>query len=292
MLRSLVGVAGAFIVTDAEGVLRRILVQPESGASERRIARNVLSALKARYGVDLDASAISINAAPADNSGDPITLARMPGRTTPAIRGMVRSAESPRVIAVRPPRTDDDVPTLVRQENAPTISPLAHARPALVRRVAAALPSRASNAVPLERIDVDAASVPVVLDQGSAMRPRLEQAELRRVAGTLRCRVVIATGNERYAGVADALNGQTTETDLAGRVTVDALRSARTPRDPIQFEGAALVDVAGRPHVVISLAVWSGHDFEAIASAEPMRGSPVEATARAVIAAISSRWLG
>lgn len=279
LVGSLVGVAGVRVRASDDGTLREIIVVPDHGASDRQISRNIVSALMARFGWDLDPSAISIAPAGADTSG--------------------AAADSATDPAMGPAKAQEPIPR-ARASTHSGPEPISNGKDALVgdRNGTAHVTGERTNGTngvhPTTPAD-PAASVPttrrrIVAVEGSA-RPRLELVELQRAGGVVRCRVVIAIANERFTGVADVVETRVADIDVAARVTIDALRAARTPRQPIQFEGASLIDVAGRAHVVTSLSLWTGHDFEPIAGAEPIYASPVEAAAQAVISSITARLI-
>lgn len=275
LLRRLVGVADVTVRSLAE-----IDVVPDKGASDRQITRNVVSALKARFGIDLDPAGIRITALPADNPKNGSRSVNGNGHAAAGSRALSR-AEAP-----------------VSSES--EIHDHGHAgEPALGDSAHRTAHMNGGNA-PHEQDDdgLGAAgeptrtpsrgtTAPAVVFLARAGRPRLEHVDVRPIGGSLRCRVVVATGNERFVSVADALECTSSDIELAARVTVDALRAARTPPDPLQLEGVILIDLAGRAHVVVSLSVWNGRDFDGIAGAEPIHGSTAEAAARAVITCVN-----
>lgn len=291
LVRSLVGVAGVRIVAGPDGAVREVVVVPESESLGRQVVRNVTSALMARFGLDLHPDAITIAADPADTeheTGKPVAPAQNavgrlgPDRSLPGRRSDSAPVRHDPASAGRNGAAPNGKASLTRLPNGPAPNGgnghgrngTAHVEPARngVTRDAGA-PGPDAPARTGARTHAPA-------------RPRLELAELVRSGSNCRCRVVVAAGAERFVGVGDGEDGRIADIELAGRVAVDALRAARTPRDPIQFEGAVLVDIAGRAHVVVSLSVWTGADFDTIAGAAPVDGSPAESAARAVIDSI------
>lgn len=271
LVRSLVGVAAVRIITAPDGSLREIVVVPESDASIRQVSRNVTSALMAGFGVDLNPDAISIAGPHADNSSETgrtsSTPATEPDQGPPGAAAAT-DRKSPHGPGSAAPRTRNGVNG--NHGSGPKQNGAVHA-------------DAASHAVTKAPPAEPAAPVRAAVRVHAPVRPRLELVELTRAAGSVRCRVVVATGTERFVGVGNGDDQNTADFMLAGRVAVDALRVARTPRDPIQFDGAAEIDIAGRRHIAISLSLWTGSDFEAIAGAAPVLDSPAEAAAQAVI---------
>jgi hypothetical protein len=281
LVRSLVGVAGVSLKADANGVLREIVIVPEPGTSDRRLGRDVISALKARFGVSLHPEAITI--APPEAETDE---QRAPRRDWP-------------VSSIAP--QGREAGALQRQANR-------NGSKALATAIAAGL-AGSGNAVAAPRglsepgspgsaaspDPATAGSHPEATDTRPAAQagvPRLEQAEMEPIDRGLRCRITIALGDERFQGVAESAAGFIAEAELAARVTLDALRSARTPPEPLQLQGASVIDIAGRPHVVVSLSVWNGNEFEPLAGAEPIRDSIAEAAARAVLGSMIAHMGG
>jgi hypothetical protein len=274
LVRSLVGVAAVRIVTAPDGSLREIVVVPESDGSTRQVSRNVASALMAQYGVDLNPDTISITALPADTD-----------HRTGATDEPARKAESPQGSGPDVPERQEASSSSNGRAGAYTRNGTSHGNGTVSGGTGGTRAEPPADDAP----EPQAAERTVAGAGGrsaSPNRPRLELTELTRVDNNLRCRVVVAAGTERFVGVGDGEHARITDVELAGRVAVDALRAARTPRDPIQFDGAVLVDIAGQAHVATSLSVWTGSDFKTISGAAPVRDSPAESAARAVVDSI------
>jgi hypothetical protein len=283
LIRSLVGVAAVRIIAGPDGALREVVVVPESESVGRQVVRNVTSALMAGFGLDLHSDAITIAAPAADtvehrtgqqDAPTPIAHGRQgPDHSVPARERDRAPANAKQARSGPVARNGDANGTAIARNgvNGHAGNGTAHAtngQTDLARNAPAG--SGETPARPSAR-------------NGASIRPRLELAELVHSGSNYRCRVVVAAGAERFTGVGDGEDGGIADIELAGRVAVDALRAARTPRDPIQFEGAVLVDIAGRAHVAVSLSVWTGSEFDTIAGAAPVHGSPAESAARAVI---------
>ena len=316
LLRSLVGIAAASVTAGPDGSLEKIDVVAEPGTGDRQLMRNVLSAIRARFGVALDPATISINPDRADNP-----LPGRPGSATSAPPAATAATLAPAPPVGRPSGpVSGHADTATTGMNGSAASNGEHPSGTSGNRVhsgAADPAARANGLVPApdpgrhtnghsgagpngyaassngahaQHVYGSTGTNGSIASNGAHAPPvRLEATELHRLDRALRCRVVVALGNERFVGIADALEDRPSEIDLAARVTIDALRAARTPRDPVHFEGAAFATVAGRQHVVVALRVWSGADFDSVAGAEPVNGSAAEAAARAVIRTVNAR---
>jgi len=290
LLRRLVGVTDVTVRS-----LSEIDIVPDKGSSHRQITRNVVSALKARFGVDLDPAAVRIGAPPADIPRNGSDSANGNGRAAAANSRDLPRAEAPGSPdcdvrdEVGPRSGDTCLPAGGRGE--PATGPFA---PGMNRRNGGHAPHEQDDnglgaAGEPARTPSRGTTAPAVVFLAPAGRPRLEHVDLRPIGDHLRCRVIVAAGNERFIGVADEIDRHASDIEFVARVTVDALRAARTPLEPMQLEGAVLVDIAGRAHVVVSLSIWNGHDFDSIAGAEPIHGSTADAAALAVIASVNAR---
>ncbi len=130
---------------------------------------------------------------------------------------------------------------------------------------------------------VIASPTPIAVPQ-----PRIEHVELQAVETGLRCAVVLAVGAERFSSIAESGGTDAGEVALGARVAVDALRTARLPRQPMQLDDATLVDLAGQPHVVTALSFWTGSDFARRSGTEPVTSTVVEAAARSVVRIVAA----
>lgn len=158
---------------------------------------------------------------------------------------------------------------------------------------AASAPARVAPAAPAYTAPVSTPAATVAMTNGNghhaSPRVRLESVEISNVERGLRCRVALSLAGETYTGVGDGPDRPADLTDLAARVTIDALRAARCPRQPMQLEGTATTVVAGQSHVVTAVAIWNGTDFDRVSGAQPVAGSPAEAAALSVIRSVAER---
>ena len=113
LLRSLVGVAAVKLAATPTGQITQLVVTPDGTANERQVVRNVHSALRARFGLDIPVSAITIGpsktAASADTSniateahGTPTPLSEKAGVSPARNRGPARHATGNGALNGRP----------------------------------------------------------------------------------------------------------------------------------------------------------------------------------------------
>jgi hypothetical protein len=284
LLRSLVGVAAVRIVCGPNGAMHEVVVVPESESPGRQVVRNVTSALMARFGVDLHPDAITIAAPAADTvdhrNADPQGRAPI-AHDRHGSNGAAPARERDQAPAKPARPAPDDVNGA--RTNAGAAAGTGNGANGHASNGSTPREPARNGAARGPGAGHDEPAAVTNLRTNTSVRPRLELVDLVRAGSSCRCRVIVAAGAERFVGVGDGEDDRIADIELAGRVAVDALRAARTPRDPIQFEGAVLVDIAGRAHVAVSLSVWTGSEFDTIAGAAPIHGSPAESAARAVI---------
>jgi hypothetical protein len=196
---------------------------------------------------------------------------------------LMEDADAPRDPAVRPFPAAPAAAAPAEPAAQPPLSPPA-------RGAAYVAPARGGTAAALALPLEPAPAAPPATPAGM---PKLEVAEVVAARGATFCRVVVEVGGERFTGVAEVDGheppGDAGTLDLVARITADALRSARVPRDPTQFHGATTVLVAGKPFVVAVLRRWNGRSFDDLCAVEPITASPEEAAALAVLKAAASR---
>lgn len=234
IVRSLVGVADVRVHADETGRLARVLVATAPGVQRREIALNVVSALRATFGIDIGAENVLLG---------PIV------------------EESPVATSPRQP------PNLVHFPADPVHT------------------NGNGNGKP---------TPPSVNGNGKAPSSvasiRLENVEVVRDGGRVRCRVVLVSADGRWIGAADAPDLPGEELRLVARVTADALRASRAAMDPIQVDDATVAHVAGRPHALVAIRVWHDQGEGSACGAEPVGESIERAAAQALIrAALSAR---
>jgi hypothetical protein len=266
-VRSLVGVEDVEIVTNANGHVERVRVVPAAGASERQVRLNVISALMAGPGIALDPAALRI-------------VSPLPG---PALPVGTFSQET-----TTEPHAEDGF----RTETAP---PPAHGR----ARNGAGEPAVANGHGPTNgngRVNGNGhangrshANGNGANGNGHASRPRLvlhaamvEPLE----GGRMRCRVELVAGEQTFMGVREDADRPGARVELAARVAADAIRAARGAAPPVQLAGVTVTEVAGRPHVVAAMSVWTGSEFSARPGVAAVEGSWEDAAVRAVLSAL------
>ncbi|MCI0434823.1 MAG: hypothetical protein L0271_14455 [Gemmatimonadetes bacterium] len=283
LLRSLVGVSAAVVNADRRGRVAGIVVTPAPGIGGRQLARNVASALMARFGMVVDPAAIIIGAASVETSSmtaDPTASPLEP----PSSRSRTSQAHGA-------PRTNGNGHAVPVAGEAAGPSGKADKGPADAMAFTTGTDSAVASQKPAGDSAVAGAASPSdfrTRGQAAMRVPRIDTIELTPVPTGLRCRVVVGVGGDRFVGIGDAAVDPAAQAELAARVTVDALRAARVTSDPIQFEGATIVRVAGQPHAVTALSFWTGSDFERRSGAEPVTASMAEAAARSVIRTVMS----
>jgi hypothetical protein len=102
----------------------------------------------------------------------------------------------------------------------------------------------------------------------------------------IRCHVTVAMFGQILAGAGEAPAVPGQAIDLAGRVTLDAVRGATHAAATLQFTGATRVELAGRPHILVALQKWRDGKLVPLAGAAPVRDSEEHAAADAVLGAL------
>lgn len=283
LVRSLVGVAAVQVHVGPDGRFM-LAVTPDGTTSDRQLGRNVLSALKARFGLDLEPAMITITAPPADTSRTHGHAGATSAPASPRPVSADRAGPGPSTNGSGSVRPDAVGPRTYGSTNG-TNGAAANGGHARNGNASHDEPPRATPHTP----GTSVASHALGERPGAFPRARFQSAEFQRTPDSHRCRVVIWNDNTRFIGIADAQGRTVADIELAARATLDALRAAAPTHGPVRFEGIGITDVAGQAHIVVSLSLWAGHDFETIAGADPIRASAAEAAARAVLGAVNAR---
>jgi len=265
LVRSLVGVAAVAIQAGPDGRPAGITVQSDGTTSDRQLSRNVFSALKARFALDIDPAAITISRAKADTSTHIHPSAATPLNGQAArVSAAQNGHHASRVANGAANAAAGDVANGngVKRNGSGPMSPHANGT--------SELPTAAAHA----HVSADADA-------------RIHAVDFSNVGANRRCTVVVAAADQRFIGIAESADSQNSDMDLVGRAAIDALRAARSIPDALMFAGATVTDVGGRPHVIVSIARGNGHDFDFIAGAEPIRATAAEAAARAVVGSLN-----
>lgn len=260
-VRSLVGVDDVEIATDANGRVERVRVVPAAGASERQVRLNVISALMAGPGIALDPAALRI-------------VSPLPG---PALPVGTPSQET---------TTEPHEDAFERAE------PARHANGHVPNGTAA----HGSGASGHANGNGKAGTNGHAHANGNGAHANGAPATVRLVlqaallepldGGRVRCRVELVAGGQTFTGVREEADRPGAHVELAASVAADALRAARGAAPPVQLDGVSVTEVAGRPHVVAALGVWTGSGFKARPGVAAVTGSWEDAAVRAVLSAL------
>src|SRR5688500_3182942 len=237
LLRALVGVADVSIIVTPEGKLRSVAVLRDGNVQEHQLVRNVVSGLKAGFGLRLDANDVQVilhadawrqrAAAEAERRGGAETAASQPAPASPA-------PSLPAPPAVTRPHSKSAGHTngngkpcngksngnshasgngngATRLNGNGSVSGSWRVQPAPVRFT------------PLE----PQATTPRLVTEprrtsSSDNEPRLEAIDVERQGATLRCRVSVGVGSRTFSAIAEVRDAPTAEAELAARVTLDA----------------------------------------------------------------------
>jgi hypothetical protein len=110
---------------------------------------------------------------------------------------------------------------------------------------------------------------------------QLHRVDVERHGGKVRCRVVLERGEERFAAVADALDGPTAEAELAARVALDALRAGGI--GTASLDGVSFITIGDTNYV--AAAVRHAGEAYPRASTAPLVDSTAWSSAVAVLSA-------
>ena len=292
LLRALIGVSQAEVHFRTTGGVERVRLVADGGLSNGQIVQNVRSALLAALGVALqpgqiefvepgawvpESSAPETASAAAEEADAPAGSSSGSGRSPsdpPA--GVVRNGKAGRV----PGNGANGTASVPQSGNGGGNGRVSAGRPTPANGSARSRPN--GNGTSLPKVNGqglrpaepaglagarsgNGAHGEVVIGTRSV---QLEAVEIVRQAGRIRCRVVLASGPDRYAAVADCAEQPLSELQLAARVTCDALRAADLTQ--ARFEALTVANLAGGMHVVVALGGWS-------------RGAPVRHSGSAVI---------
>jgi hypothetical protein len=273
LLRALVGVQEAEVSLQADGgALVRIAAE---GQPAGLLMRNIRSALLAGLGVTVRSSQIELI--------DPAQWIRTDDIVLPGDVAAILNAPELKSSAFPETPVDDRGAAVNAEASVPAAPPAPH-----VPRVERARAPRPDPLLAKAEARRSSTSVerPVraMLAERQAADVCVERIELVRHAGRIRCRVVIAAGEERFSAVAEATDGAGAEIQLAGRITCDALRAGGLTG--AQFESATIAWLAGRVHVVAALGDWRQGEPRPRSGSAVASESLEHAAARAVLQAV------
>lgn len=292
LLRSLVGVADLRLLWDAAASLRVVHILRTPDVQEHQLVRNIVSGLRAGFGIRLDPAHVCVHA-DAAIFGD-VAPAHDPDTSAPATNG--GSAHAPAGGNghgngngnaqhgngngqhgngngngnARPVPHATDVSARETAADTASGEPRAQARPrppgeaarllARAQRAGAAAGDDAATGVQLERVDIE------------------------RYTASVRCRVVLKLDGRRCSAVAEAADSPAVEAELAARVALDALRAGGL--SAATLEGVTFLTIAGTNYV--ATAVRAAGEPLPRASAAPYIDGIAWSAAAAVLAAAGS----
>jgi hypothetical protein len=138
------------------------------------------------------------------------------------------------------------------------------------------------------------ASADIIAEAAALLRDRkasapidglvIERIDVDRRNGTLRCRTVLALGDHRYSAIAEVPDGPSAEAELAARVAIDALRAGGLTN--VMLEGVGFITI-GRTIYCVATVREAGQAAPR-ASAAPLIDSMAASATAAALAALGS----
>ena len=271
LVRSLVGITDVRLAWTARGTLHAVHLVRHPDTQQHQLVRNVVSGLKAAFGIELPGSAIHMHEdastlpapapleipiaqpepvaavieAPKIAAHAPVKVVAAAGATRPSA-----TATLPAVVAERLPPAD----VVRRHEHARHI--------AMMTEPIVARPVETRLRVPREPVELD-------------------HIDVERHGKMLRCRIVLSVGEQKYPAMAEAADGPSAEAELAARVALDALRAAGAVG--ASFHGIGTITIANCNYLVAT--VRDAADGVARAGAVPLLDSMAWSAALAVLRA-------
>jgi hypothetical protein len=276
LLRSLVGVADVSIIVTPEGKLRSVAVLRDGNVQEHQLVRNVVSGLKAGFGLRLDANDVQV-VLHAD-------AWRQRAAEAERVAGLAQALPAPPA-AARPPASGADHGNGNGK----------HASNGLANGSGGARPNgngaADGNGRPQDRVRITPFEAPATLPEqvtephrtssSDQHEPRVDAIDVERQGATLRCRVSVRVAGRTFSAIAEMRDAPTAETELAARVTLDALRASGLTA--ARLDGVSLTTIGDMVYVVA--AVRSGASTGPRASAAPLLRNMADAAAAAVLRA-------
>ena len=214
LVRSLVGITDVRLSWTPRGTLQTVHLVRHPETQQHQLVRNVVSGLKAAFGIQLDPSAIRTheNASTLPAPVEAPVVAPEPVGVVYATAKVAAYAPAAHAAVAAAYAGAPVTAMVVDAEGMPTAEVLRRREQALhsarvTMEPIVARPVEAQLRVPRE---------PVVLDH----------IDVERAGSGLRCRIALSVAGKTYPAMAEAADGPMAEAELAGRVTVDALRAA------------------------------------------------------------------
>ena len=266
LVRSLVGVADLHLTWSTTEDLGDVHILRGDRVQHHQLIRNVVSGLQAGFGIRLEVTQVRVHETrDAFDAAVPRASAR-PGSSgtggKPAATGAAAKAPGHGRVGEesgRPPRHH--------------ASEVASAEP---MQPAQAEPHRAMRAR-LPELVVEDGSGPVGTDG-----VELERMDVERNGPLLRCRVTLRSGAQRYSAIAEAPHSAAAEAELAGRVTLDALRAGSLTEAVL--DGVGMLTIGDTSYIVAAVRDGSA---AARASAAPLNESMAWSAGVAVLNAVA-----
>lgn len=288
LLRSLVGVVAVRAVWDG-GTLRKILILKDDQVADHQLIGNVVSGLKAGFGIQLDTSAIHVH----DDVVDFGTAVELLGPVTaddsaPAGDGAAPAAEAD---AAEAPVKEPAVPAATNGASTNGGPPHTNGAPAPSNGFGADVRNGNGRGADTRRAEARAGRlaprvVPAVAKatngHASGTEPvlELERLEMERHGAMLRCRVVLALDGHTYSAIAEVPpHGPAAEAELAARVTLDAMRAGALTA--ARLDGIGFTQIGDTTYLVA--AVRDPSSASPRASAAPLMESMARSATEAVL---------
>jgi hypothetical protein len=305
LLRSLIGVADLHSAWTASGRLRLVHILKAAVAEDHQIVRNVVSGVRAGFGIELDPADVRVYQDAAAFAA--VSAARVPASSEPspgAATGDGPAAVAAATVLPAGRRSGFSLNGSPPPSSTQAAAGAGRAGAAHLRLTAGQAEASASGGNGAGRVAArsrDNRSGGVAVPKGvtaplpaprpaspadTAERPVLwlESVELERQGGALHCRVALHCRGKAYSAVADMPDSPTAEAELAARVTLDALRAGGL--SVARLDGIATTVINDRPYVVAAVRDPAGGATRA--STAPVRQSIARAAADAVLSAIDA----
>jgi hypothetical protein len=319
-LRSLVGIVDMRTEWFPAGTLRHVHILRESAMRDHQIVRNVVSGLEAGLGIQLaassvrvhgDASAFAVAAAPLDIIAalqvpaaiDPPSVAMPPTNGNGASVDAGHPAEHHAPTLNGRPAANGNGHGHEHGRGRHVMSLLAGPEPvngthylngaanghsngarngagSSAPGIKAVSPADSTSKLDPVAAGIDAPDPDATPQPGAAM---IQRVVIERHSGMVRCRVAVEIRGCTYAAAAEVPDGTNVETELAARVTLDALRAARLTT--ARLDGIEYARIGDITYVVAALREPTSPASRT--SAAPLMDSMPRAAAQAVLNAMA-----
>jgi hypothetical protein len=279
LLRSLVGVADVSIIVTPEGKLRSVAVLRDGNVQEHQLVRNVVSGLKAGFGLRLEPTDVQVV----------LHVDAWRQRAADAER---RSAELMKSTPAAPTVTSAPIAAATHTygngsgkhtngNGNGNGGPRLHGD--RITGGNGRLHPFPMQLTPIESTPTQprAVTAPARIAAPQQHEPSLESIDVERHGAALRCRVSVRVAERTYSAIAEVRDAPTAEAELAARVTLDALRAGGL--STARLDGVTLTTIGEVVYVVA--AVRTAASAAPRASAAPLLRNMANAAAVAVLRA-------